>query len=78
MCQSFLRLTLDVNSPNGRAFEYPVVMLAIERSERAGITTGKAAQKNVAEGDPLAWVNGAAVGDDKDGLRLEWGILLSS
>ena len=28
-------------------------MLAIERSERASITTGKDAHKNVAEGDPL-------------------------
>ena len=28
-------------------------MLAIERSERVSITTGKAVQKNVAEGDPL-------------------------
>ena len=28
-------------------------MLAIERSERASITTGKPVQKNVAEGDPL-------------------------
>ena len=40
-------------SPNGRASEYPVVMLAIERSERASITTGKDVSKNVAEGDPL-------------------------
>jgi hypothetical protein len=29
-------------------------MLAIERSERASITTGKDVRKNVAEGDPLA------------------------
>ena len=28
-------------------------MLAIERSERVGITTGKDVHKNVAEGDPL-------------------------
>ena len=28
-------------------------MLAIERSERASITTGKDVPKNVAEGDPL-------------------------
>lgn len=28
-------------------------MLAIERSERVSITTGKAVRKNVAEGDPL-------------------------
>jgi hypothetical protein len=28
-------------------------MLAIERSERASITTGKDVSKNVAEGDPL-------------------------
>ena len=28
-------------------------MLAIERSERVSITTGKVVQKNVAEGDPL-------------------------
>ena len=28
-------------------------MLAIERSERASITTGKDVRKNVAEGDPL-------------------------
>lgn len=37
------------------AYEHrmPVVMLAIERSERASITTGKDVCKNVAEGDPL-------------------------
>ena len=54
-------------SPNGRAFEYPVVMLAIERSERVGVTTGKAAQKNVAEGDPLDGMGSEVVG--ADGLR---------
>ena len=37
------------------AYEHrmPVVMLAIERSERASITTGKDVSMNVAEGDPL-------------------------
>ena len=45
-------------------------MLAIERSERAGITTGKAAQKNVAEGDPLDNMGfGVALGDDLEGWR---------
>ena len=46
-------LDLGLYSPNRRASEYPVVMLAIERSERGSITTGKAVQKNVAGGDPL-------------------------
>ena len=48
----------------------PVVMLAIERSERVSITTGKAVQKTVAEGDPLAVMGiGVALGDDMDGLQ---------
>ena len=48
----------------------PVVMLAIERSERVSITTGKAIQKNVAEGDPLTVMGiGVASGDDMDGLQ---------
>jgi hypothetical protein len=39
-------------------------MLAIEPSERVGITTGKAVQKNVAEGDPLTVMGiGVAPGD---------------
>ena len=45
-------------------------MLAIERSERASITTGKAKQKNVAEGDPLDGMGfGVAFSDEMDGLR---------
>ena len=39
-------------------------MLAIERSERVSITTGKSVQKNVAEGDPLTVMGiGFASGD---------------
>ena len=45
-------------------------MLTIERSERVGITTGKAVQKNVAEGDPLTVMGiGVASGDDMSGLQ---------
>lgn len=54
------------------AYEHrmPVVMLAIERSERVSITTGKAVQKNVAEGDPLTVMGiGVASGDDMGGLQ---------
>ena len=48
----------------------PVVMLAIERSERASITTGKDMRNNVAEGDPLdGYGIGVASGDDMDTLR---------
>ena len=44
-------------------------MLAIERSERVSITTGKPVQKNVAEGDPLTVMDiGVASGDDTGGL----------
>ena len=41
-------------------------MLAIERSERVGITTGKDVHKNVAEGDPLDDImgNGVASSDE--------------
>ena len=47
-----------------------MVMLAIERSERVSITTGKDAHKNVAEGDPLTVMGiGVAAGDDTDGLQ---------
>ena len=34
----------------------PVVMLAIERSERVSITTGIAGLVKVAGGDPFLWV----------------------
>ena len=45
-------------------------MLAIERSERVSITTGKVEQMIVAEGDPTTHaVEGVAFGDDMDRLR---------
>ena len=46
-----------------------MVRLAIERSERVSITTGKDVQQNVAEGAPLTVMGiGVAASDDMDGL----------